>query len=131
VVPVLAASWMLGARPLAAVVGLSLALALVMMVEGLLTPASLAARVLALLVVAAVGRTAAISTAEVRRARQHELRTLVRAAHLLLGRAVDRRDVAAEVVEVAAGALAPDGRSAVLVRVDSDGATVVARTGAA
>jgi signal transduction histidine kinase len=127
VVPVLAASWTLSGRKLAAVVALTVVVTVAMTAAGTLTLVALAARLLAVMVVALAGRTAAVSTAAVSRSRQREVSTLLRAAQLL-GRAIDQPGTAAEVASVAAGALTPAGaadrRPAVLVRVDPDGASV-------
>ena len=130
VLPVVAASWMLGRRPLVVVVTLAVVLTVAETALGLLTPTALAARVLVVLVVALLGRAAAVNTAGLRRARRHEVSTLLRASELV-GRALDQSAVAAEVVQVAAGALAPAGApgrgAAALVRVDGRSAFLVAR----
>jgi signal transduction histidine kinase len=60
ILPVAAASWMLGRRHLAAVVALTIALAVIATALGLLSPAGLTARVLAAVVVAALGGRAAV-----------------------------------------------------------------------
>src|SRR2546429_6615224 len=106
VLPIMAASWMLGGRQLAVVVAISMAAAVAMTATGVLTPPALGARLLAVFVAGAIGRTAALSTAEVRRARQHEVSTLLHASQLL-GRAAGPPAPAAGGGAVAAAAPRP------------------------
>src|SRR5262245_40453922 len=125
IVPIAAASWML-----AAVVALTVSLSSILALTGVLTPAGLVARMLAVVATAILGRTAAVSAAEVRRAFRHEVSTLLRASRLL-GRPLDQEGVMAEAVQVAAGILTPTGgagpRAAALIRVARGRAVLAAR----
>jgi signal transduction histidine kinase len=130
VLTVVLASWVVGRRQLGVVVAVTVAVATAEVTLGILTPVTFAARTVVVVVVALVGHAAAARTAEVRRARRHEMSTLLRASELL-GGSLDQSAVAAEVVQVAAGALAPGegpGQPATaLVRVDGGRAFVAAR----
>src|SRR5262249_52290461 len=79
--------------------------------------------------VAIVGRAAAISLAAVRRARQREIGVLLRSSERM-GRSLDLEDVAREAVRVAAGTLVTHGRrgirQAVLLRGIGERAVVIA-----
>jgi signal transduction histidine kinase len=129
VLPVLAASWALGRRGLAAVVMAAIAIEVVAVALGQLGALMVLGRVVTVIVVAAVGRAAAISFAEVRRARHREVAVLLRSSRLM-GRPLDQHGVAAEAVRVAAGALVTGGRRsirrAVLVRFTGEVGTVLA-----
>jgi signal transduction histidine kinase len=129
VLPVLAASWALGPRGLAAVVAVAIGVELVAVALGHLGPLMVLGRIVTVVVVAAVGRAAATSFAEVRRARHREVAVLLRSSHLM-GRPLDVHGVAAEAVRVAAGALVTSGqrgiRRAVLTRFTGEVGTVLA-----
>ncbi|HEY4025098.1 MAG TPA: GAF domain-containing protein [Candidatus Dormibacteraeota bacterium] len=129
VLPVLAASWVLGPRGLALVVAVAVGIELVALVLDQVGPLVGVGRVVTVTVVAAVGRAAATSFAEVRRARHREVAVLLRSSHLM-GRPLDQHGVAAEAVRVAAGALVPAGqggiRQAVLIRFTGEVGTVLA-----
>jgi signal transduction histidine kinase len=129
VLPVLGASWILGRRALVAVVAVAALIELAGVVHGDLSWLMVAGRLLAVMVVAGVGRAAAIALAEVRRARQREVGTLLRSSQLM-ARQLDEAGVAAEAVRVAAGTLVSAGRSAVrravLLRVTDGRGTIMA-----
>jgi signal transduction histidine kinase len=129
VLPVLAASWILGRRALAAVVAIVVLIEVAAAVQGELSLLMISGRLVAVVVVAAVGQVAAAAFAEVRRARQREVGTLLRSSQLM-GGPLDEMGVAAEAVRVAAGTLVTAGwnpvRRAVLLRVVGDLGTVLA-----
>jgi signal transduction histidine kinase len=129
VLPVLAASWALGVRALVAVVVLVTVIEAMAAGLGQLSPLMAGGRIVTVALVAAVGRSAAVSFAEVRRARRREVGALLRSSQLL-GRTLDQDGVAAEAVRVAAGTLVTAGRRgiqrAALIRVSGDRATVLA-----
>ena len=129
VIPVLAASWVLGPRFLTAVVGGVALIEIAAAAHGDLSWLMVAGRLVTVVVVATVGRAAAVSLSEVRRARQREVGTLLRSSQLM-GRPLDERGVAAEAVRVAAGTLVTAGRGAVrravMLRTSGDRATVLA-----
>jgi len=128
VLPALGASWMLGLRLLVALAVLVCGLELVAMAAGLLSPATAAARLLAVGAVVGLGRAASVTCAELRLARQHEVSTVMLTSRLL-GRSLDRTAVAAEAVRVAAGTLALPGtelRRAVLFEVTGEAVRVMA-----
>jgi signal transduction histidine kinase len=129
VLPVLAASWILGRRALVGVVATAAVIEIAAVVHGDLAWLMVAGRLVAVVVVAVVGRAAAVGFAEARRARQREVGTLLRSSQLM-GRPLDETGVAAEAVRVAAGTLVTAGRSsvrrAVLLKIVGDRAIVLA-----
>jgi signal transduction histidine kinase len=129
VLPVLAASWIVGRRALAAVVATVVLIEVAAAIHGDLSWLMISGRLVAVVVVAAVGQAAAAAFAEVRRARQREVGTLLRSSQLM-GAPLDEMGVAAEAVRVAAGTLVTAGwnpvRRAVLLRVVGDLGTVLA-----
>jgi signal transduction histidine kinase len=130
VLPVLGASWILGARALAVLVALTAGIEIAAIVLDDLAPWQMViGRLLAVVLVAAVGHASAVGFAEARRARQREVGTLLRCSQLM-GRPLDESGVAVEAVRVAAGTLVTAGhhpvRMAVLLRVVGDRGTVMA-----
>jgi signal transduction histidine kinase len=134
VLPLLAASWALGSRALAALVLLAVAVEVLAVALGRLGPLMAGGRLLTVAVVVAAGRSAALNLVAVRRARQREMEVMLRSSQRL-GRSTDREDVADEAVRVAARTLVTRGRrsarGAVLLRVAGDDATVLAAHGGA
>jgi signal transduction histidine kinase len=129
VCPVLVAAWVLGPRGLGAVVAVIAVFEVLGVSTGNLSVLMVFGRMLAVIVVAVVGRGASVSFAEARRARQREVGTLLRSSQLM-GRTLDPDGVVAEAVRVAAGTLVTTGeqgpRRAVLIRVAGGSATVLA-----
>jgi signal transduction histidine kinase len=129
VLPVLAAGWALGSRGLVFVTAVTALLEVVGVAAGQLSALMVAGRVVTIVLVAMVGRAAAIGYAEVRRARQREVGLLLRSSRLM-ARSLDHHGVAAEAVRVAAGTLVTAGRQgvrrAVLVRVAGERLVVLA-----
>src|SRR5215471_2949095 len=99
VLPVLAAGWALGSRGAAVVVLVAAILEIAGVVMGELSPLMVAGRLLTVVLIAMVGRAAALGFAEVRRARQREVGVLLRSSQLM-GRSLDVSAVAAESVRV-------------------------------
>jgi signal transduction histidine kinase len=128
VLPVLAASWMLGCRLFLAVLVLAVSSQVASALLGDVHPVVAAARTMSIAVVALVGRVAGLGWAEMRRAQQDEVVSLLRGSRLL-GRSLDEEGVAAEAVRVACGTVAKSsgaGRRAVLLRVADRRVSVVA-----
>jgi signal transduction histidine kinase len=134
VIPVLAAAWSLGGRALAVVILAALAVEVASVILGRLQPLPVGSRLVAIAVVAAVGRTAAVSFAEARRARQREVGALLRSSRVLSG-VSDQRDVVDEAVRVVAGTLAAGApgqlRIAMLSRIVAGHVNVLAAQGPA
>ncbi|HEY7201503.1 MAG TPA: GAF domain-containing protein [Candidatus Dormibacteraeota bacterium] len=132
VLPVLAAGWALGPRGVATVVGVVALLEVAGIVIGQLSPLMVGGRMVTVVLVALVGRAAAVGFAEVRRARQREVGVLLRSSQLM-GRSMDVNAVATEAVRVAAGTLVTADRRgirrAALLRVIGDRAVVLAAHG--
>ena len=128
VFPVLAASWILGRRALAAVIATVVVVQVAIAVYVDLYPLMVAGRLVTVALLAGAGGAAAVGYAEVRRAREREVGTLLRSSQLMAG-PLDEEGVAAEAVRVAAGILI-GGRSglrrAVMLKVAGDRATVLA-----
>jgi signal transduction histidine kinase len=130
VLPVLGASWILGGRATVAVVVLTAVIEIAAAVHGDLSPWQMViGRMVAVVLVAAVGRASAVGFAEARHARQREVGTLLRCSQLM-GRPLDEPGVAVEAVRAAARTLVTAGRNpvsiAVLLRVVGDRGTVMA-----